>query len=340
MSILADIFHQRSIVSAMASSWIGLHSALDPAGPAALQIERLYWFIFWIAVVAFVLVLAFFTRAVLRSRIPSTPPAPTLPESTGRAMGMIAIGSALGVTILLLFVILILSIVTGKYAQDAKQKDVLTIDVTGHQWWWEVRYTDPQASLTVEAANEIHIPVGQPVVIETASDDVIHSFWVPNLQGKRDLLPGYRNAIWIQADKPGRYRGQCAEYCGYQHAHMGFEVVAEDSSQVQQWLAAQRQPAPDPDTPEKARGREVFLSHDCALCHTIRGTDAGARTGPDLTHLSSRRMIAAGMLPNTPGALAGWITDPQRLKPGAEMPANPLPADDLQALVAYLESLT
>jgi cytochrome c oxidase subunit 2 len=218
-------------------------------------------------------------------------------------------------------------------------KNPVTIQITGHQWWWEVTYPNTQADQTVTTANEIHVPVGTPVVILTNSKDVIHSFWAPSVTGKRDLLPGYSSAFWFQIDKVGIYHGQCAEFCGLQHAHMGFSIVAESVSEFEAWQQQQLKPAGEPPTPEALHGREVFLTHACLMCHTIRGTDAGSRLGPDLTHIASRKMIAAETLPNTTGALTGWIVDPQRIKPGTQMSPNPLSPDDLRAVVAYLQSL-
>ena len=168
---------------------------------------------------------------------------------------------------------------------------------------------------------------------------MIHSFWAPSITGKRDLLPGYSSAFWFEIDKAGIYRGQCAEFCGLQHAHMGFSITAESVNDFQAWQQQQLKPASEPSTGEGLRGREVFLTHACVICHSIRGTDAGSRLGPDLTHVASRNMIAAETLPNTVGALAGWVVDPQRIKPGIQMSPNPLSPDDLQAVIAYLQSL-
>jgi cytochrome c oxidase subunit 2 len=218
-------------------------------------------------------------------------------------------------------------------------KNPITIQITGHQWWWEVIYPSPQADQTVTTANEIHVPVGKPVVILTNSYDVIHSFWPPNVNGKRDLLPGYSSAMWFQIDQAGVYHGQCAEFCGLQHAHMGFSIIAEPDNVFEAWKAQQLKPAPEPTQADAKHGREVFLTHACLMCHTIRGTDAGSRVGPDLTHLAGRAMIAAETLPNTRGALAGWIVDPQRIKPGNKMTPNPLAPDDLQDLITYLGTL-
>jgi cytochrome c oxidase subunit 2 len=211
--------------------------------------------------------------------------------------------------------------------------------VTGHQWWWEFEYLHPQPSLSVTTANELHLPVGRPVVFRLQSADVIHSFWVPNLHGKIDLIPGRQTATWLQADRPGVSRGQCAEYCGAQHAHMALSVIAEPAGDFERWLAGQRAVAPAPSTPEQSRGLAVVERGPCAMCHTIRGTAAGARLGPDLTHFATRSTIGAGTAPNTRGHLAGWIADPQRLKPGNRMPPTGLSPADLQAVLAYLEIL-
>jgi cytochrome c oxidase subunit 2 len=246
---------------------------------------------------------------------------------------------ALGATVVLLFVILTASVLTGHAMSGLKSKNPIAIDVIGHQWWWEVRYEATQADQTVVTANEIHIPVGQPVVIKTSSRDVIHSFWAPNIQGKRDLIPGYENALWLQADRPGVFRGQCAEFCGHQHAHMAFFVVAEPLDKFQSWLKQQVSTPPPPGDPDAIEGQQVFLSHPCVMCHTIRGSDAGAKAGPDLTHIASRMTIGAGTLTNTKGNLAAWILDSQSIKPGNMMPPNLLKADDLNALLTYLETL-
>jgi cytochrome c oxidase subunit 2 len=192
----------------------------------------------------------------------------------------------------------------------------------------------------VVTANEIHIPVGRPVLINTHSQDVIHSFWMPELHGKRDLIPGHPSAIWLQADRPGVFQGQCAEFCGLQHAHMRLIVVAEPEETFQAWLEAQRQSAQPPRDPLAERGMHVFVSGPCALCHAIRGTDAAGHVAPDLTHIASRATLAAGTLPNTPGHLAGWIIDSQSVKPGNAMPSMSLSPEDLQALLAYLGNLT
>lgn len=214
----------------------------------------------------------------------------------------------------------------------------LTLDVTARQWWWDVTYSGSTPDQLFHTANEIHVPVGEPVLLRLQSRDVIHSFWVPRLAGKMDLIPGQTNLAWIQADVPGRYRGQCAEFCGFQHAHMAFEVVAEPRAQFERWRLAQLQPASAPATPGQARGLALF-EYRCAVCHAVRGTQAHASAAPDLSHLMSRRTIAAGTLPNNPGALTGWIENPQASKPGALMPNQGLSAAQLNDLREYLETL-
>jgi cytochrome c oxidase subunit II len=318
----------------------GQHSALDPAAPQAAQIAWLYWVIFWICFGAFVLTVAAFARGAARTYTPQSEPLPPIKEHPADRRAAWFVGTAIAVTVLSLFAVLFMSVITGKQVEGATtQKNALTIQLTGHQWWWEAEYPNSQADLTITTANEIHVPVGKTIVILTHSSDVIHSFWAPSITGKRDLVPGYSSAFSFTLNKPGIYRGQCAEFCGLQHAHMGFAVIAEPEDQFEAWEKQQVAPGRDPSTPDEIRGREVFLTHDCIMCHTIRGTDAGSRVGPDLTHIGSRNMLAAETLPNTRGALAGWISDPQRIKPGNRMTANPMQPDDLQALITYLESL-
>jgi cytochrome c oxidase subunit II len=318
----------------------GGHNILHPAAPQASQIDWLYWTIFWILLAVYVLMIAGFSRTAIKNRMVATQPLPLMEkDEAGDKRATWAVGSAIAVTVIALFVILVMSVVTGKKAAGLTSKNPVTIQLTGHQWWWEVTYPNTQADQTVTTANEIHLPIHTPIVLLTNSNDVIHSFWPPNITGKRDLLPGYSTAVWFQIDKPGTYRGQCAEFCGLQHAHMGFSIIAESVEEFQAWQQQQLKPASEPTTPEATRGRAVFLTHACLMCHTVRGTDAGSRFGPDLTHVASRNMIAAETLPFTTGALAGWVVDPQRIKPGTKMSPNPLAPDDLQAVVAYLESL-
>jgi cytochrome c oxidase subunit 2 len=246
---------------------------------------------------------------------------------------------ATGATVAILLIFFGVDMSIGRTLSPIPSKRPLTIEVIGHQWWWEVTYADTSPQGRVTTANEIHVPVGEPVLFVLESRDVIHSMWVPNLSGKKDLIPGYTQSVWFQADTAGIYRGQCAEFCGLQHAKMAMFIVAEPRPQFEAWVQAQRKPAATPTDSTASRGLEVFLTAQCAMCHSITGTSAGSRVGPDLTHVGSRRTIAAGTLPNTRGALAGWIVDPQQVKPGSRMPPNMLRPDDLDALLAYLQGL-
>jgi cytochrome c oxidase subunit II len=330
------------IAAAALTSCHGRQSILNSAGPLAHRIEWLWWFIFTFCAVAFVLQIGALTRAASRHFIPGGPaPKPMDPakikEENQRSAPWVA--GAVAITVLSMFAILVASVITGKKVEGLNSKNPVTIQIIGHQWWWEVRYPNTQPSMTVTTANEIHVPTGMPVVLLLQSEDVIHSFWAPNIQGKRDLIPPYQNAFWIQVDDEGVYRGQCAEYCGHQHAHMAFDLIAESPTKFQAWQQAQVKPAAEPADPEAKRGEQIFLSGPCVMCHTIRGTPAGSHVGPDLTHLASRRTIGAGTLPNTPGNLAGWIMDSQRIKPGNRMPPISLSGDDLTALLTYLRTL-
>jgi cytochrome c oxidase subunit 2 len=292
----------------------------------------------------YVVVMAALAVAALRSRRrggaavgdePDTKP----DEGRENRMARVVLGGvAATAAILLAFVVS--SFLTGRRLHaEAAGKDVLTVEITGHQWWWEVRYDDPVPSRVVTTANEIHVPVGRTVQFKMTSDDVIHSFWVPNLHGKTDLIPGHQTNTWLRAEREGSYRGQCAEFCGHQHAHMGLTVIAESPEKFGAWYEAQLLPAAPPSTPGQERGRQVFLSAPCVMCHTVRGTVAGGRLGPELTHLAARSHIASATLENTRGHLGGWVVDPQRIKPGVRMPPNNIEPNDLQSLLDYLQSL-
>jgi cytochrome c oxidase subunit II len=213
----------------------------------------------------------------------------------------------------------------------------LTIEVTGHQWWWEARYFSEKPGEIFTTANEIHIPAGEPVRFKLIGGDVIHSFWVPALAGKTDTIPGQTNITWLQAERPGVYRGQCTEYCGKQHANMAFFVVADEPAGFEEWR--QKQIAPATSSAIVAQGLAAFLTR-CGACHAVRGTPAGGNVGPDLTHVMSRGTIAAGTLPNTPGHLTGWIANPQGVKPGNRMPEIDLSGSDLNAIRTFLQTLS
>jgi cytochrome c oxidase subunit II len=317
-----------------------LQDALHPAGIQASHIAALWWFTAAICAIVFVAILAGLFYALRRAPRADAATVPDMasmdrPESgTQRTVVAAVVLSILG-----LLVLLGASIATDRALATLPLANAVHIEMVGHQWWWQVNYDDPEPSRTFSTSNEMHIPVGRPVIISLKSDDVIHSFWVPNLHGKKDLIPGRVNTIRLRADKPGVYRGQCAEFCGLQHAFMAFTVVAEDDAKFQQWAEAQRKPAPEPTDAKARRGHDLFMSGTCMMCHQISGTTANARMGPDLTHIASRPTLAAGTLPNDRQSLAAWIRDPQKLKPGAQMPAHHVPDDELDALVTYLETL-
>jgi cytochrome c oxidase subunit II len=317
-----------------------LHDVRQPAGPQAAHIYDLWLLMLWVCGIAFAATMIALLLALLRSRRgdAGTPAEVPAAASTGRAP-LIAVGTATAVTGLVLVGLLAASVLTDRALARLPLEDPVTIRLVGHQWWWEVTYEDANPSRVFSSANEIHVPVGRPVVLALSADDVIHSFWVPNLDGKKDLIPGHDTSIQFRVDTPGIYRGQCAEYCGYEHAKMALEVIAQPPAEYEQWAQAQRASPPQPSDALVQQGQRVFMNTTCVMCHAIQGTDADARKAPDLSHVASRRMLAAGELVNDPSHLAAWISDPQAFKPGVNMPANPLPAADLAALVAYLETL-
>jgi cytochrome c oxidase subunit II len=312
------------------------HTTLNPASPQARLVDRLGDSMSITAGAVFLLVVAALLWAVFRRRDHGTE---SVDETKWDRPMRTVVLLATGVTIAILFGFLIFDVSVGRTITTSPGKKALQIRVTGHQWWWEVQYRDSLPKNWVTTANEIHIPVGHPVVFELRSYDVIHSFWPPNLSPKKDQIPGDENSLWFQADSAGVYRGMCAEFCGHQHAKMAFLVIAEPPDHFGDWLARQRDTARTPADSLARRGRDVFLASSCVMCHAISGTPAASRIGPDLTHLASRQTLAAGTLPNTRANLAGWIVDPQVIKPGAKMPPNQLNGSDLVALVAYLETL-
>jgi cytochrome c oxidase subunit 2 len=312
-------------------------SALEPAGPQAAKVAHLWWFAFAVAGTVYLLTMGALWWAARSAR---------RREQRGEDVGADSeqgmtrsVTYALAATIVILLVFLVTDLSVGRTLSPVPSRHPLTIEVTGHQWWWEASYADTSPHGRFTTANEIHIPVGEPVLFVLQAQDVIHSLWVPNLAGKKDLIPGYTQSIWFQADTAGLYRGQCAEFCGLQHAKMALHVVAQPKAEYRKWVDQQRESAHTPTDSIESRGLEVFLTGQCAMCHSIEGTSAGSHAGPDLTHLASRRTIAAGTLPNTRGALAGWIVDPQQVKPGSQMPPNMLRPKDLDALLTYLQSL-
>jgi cytochrome c oxidase subunit II len=304
---------------------------LDPHGPLSNSVTTLAWVLMAMVVLIFVFVCAAMWVALyggesLRAKLGG--------EKVVRWFGLI-------IPAAILFVLLLggTVLVAG---QTAINGDELRMRVSGNIYWWRVSYLDAQGKEIIADANELHIPVGRPVVIDMVSEDVIHSFWVPKLGGKMDMIPGRTNRLKLQADKAGHYGGQCAEFCGGAHSLMGFVVVAHEPTEWQRWIDARRAPPPPPaaDNTELARGAQLFNEVGCAACHRVAGTSAQGLSGPDLTHVGSRRSLGAGILPNNRGTLVGWIGDSQSIKPNNRMPAyRSLQAAELQAIAAYMESL-
>ena len=308
-----------------------VQSSLAPAGDQARAIHDLWRLMLWICGGMYLLVLAGLGFALWRNR--------------GRGYAVASDrGIERGLLVFALVVAALLTVLTAaSFAVDrrlhAPVSDPLSVRITAHQWWWQVEYLDPDPSLHFITANELRLPVDRPARIELRAADVIHSLWIPVLAGKQDMIPGRNNVVVMTPRKPGRYRGQCAEFCGLQHAHMVLDVQVDDPGAFDRWAAAQRLPAAAPASARAQRGQQVFERGACALCHAIQGTAAGGVTGPDLTHLASRRTLAAGTLPLGRDTLVAWIADPQRHKPGADMPAVPLTGEELDAVAEYLMEL-
>lgn len=354
----------------------GSQSALAPAGPDALTIFRMHWVLVSLASAVALAVIGATILALVRRREPRgvrppLPLSPSVPEQrsgpsaperlagtehgagigtgdstieleTGAsdrgAVRWILGGGAVFPSVVLVGLFVYVMVVLREVDRPAPA-GALTVDVIGRQYWWEIHYYDGHGEHLLETANEIHIPAGTPVRVRLRAADVIHSFWVPRLAGKLDMIPGRTNEFSIEATSPGTYRGQCAEYCGVQHAKMAMLVVAEDTADFQAWLASQAAGAAEPADSIARRGREVFLASDCSTCHAIRGTPADADTGPDLTHVASRLTLAGLAIPNTRGHLGGWLANPQAIKPGANMPAVPLDRSSYDAVLHYLSTL-
>ena len=318
----------------------GLHDVQVPAGVQAQAIFDLWQWLLAICTLVFVAVIVALVLALRRApRAAQDTPPDVSSLSQGEPKLVRAVWAAIGLSLVLLLGLLAASVFTDRALARLPLANALHIELTGYRWWWEARYDDVDVSRTFTTANELHVPVGRPVIVSLAGADVIHSFWVPSLNGKKDLIPGRDTKVSFRADRPGVYRGQCAEYCGYQHAHMVLYVIADAPDDYERWAAQQRRPAATPATAEQTRGRDLFVRRNCAMCHAIDGTSAQGRHAPNLTHVASRMTIGAGTLENDTARRAAWILDPQQFKPGATMPAQNLPPDELFALNAYLGSL-
>lgn len=307
----------------------GWQSATDPHGAQASQLNALIWLFVIVATTIWALVMLVLAAALWRRRSPSE-----LHEQRTTW----AVGGAMAASVLVILGLTVASYITTRHISP-DPADPLVIRLRGYQWWWSATYLNAQPAESFTTANELHVPVGRPVRVELEAQDVIHSFWVPNLAGKQDLIPGRSNSLVFTVDLSGTYRGQCAEFCGLQHAHMALLVIAEPEDEFQRWRKAQLADANAPTTPEQSAGRDIFMAKACAACHTVRGTSAAGNLGPDLTHVGGRQYIGAGMLPTTRGSLAAWIADPQTIKPGNNMPLVPLESRELNAVSAWLASL-
>jgi cytochrome c oxidase subunit 2 len=307
----------------------GPQSALVPAGRDARQMATLFWWMIVGSAIIWLLVVGLTLFATYRRGEPI---------AASRARLLVVLGGAVFPTVVLT-PLLVWGLSLLPDVLEPAPEGSLRVEVAGEQWWWRVRYLPPGGQ-AVELANEIRLPVNEPVQLELSSRDVIHAFWVPALGGKMDMIPGRRTLLRLLPTRTGEFRGVCAEYCGGSHAHMAFRVVVTSRPEFERWLAAQAQPAPAPRVARAERGRRLFLASGCGACHTVRGTAADGVVGPDLTHVGSRLSLGAGRLANDAEALRRWITHTEELKPMVLMPAfDMLPEDDVRAIAAYLEGL-
>jgi cytochrome c oxidase subunit 2 len=318
-----------------------------PAGQPAIDQAKLGWALTLVAALVVIIISGLVLAAVFRNRNGSTPDNHRTVDDArdgssqsprAKAAGMSAIYVGLGITAVILVGTLASTIAVLARTNRSTGAAAVTIHVIAHQWWWEARYDDGIPSHSFVTANELHIPVGKVVRLTLESPDVIHSFWIPELAGKTDAIPGQKNVAWFQATRTGEFHGQCAEYCGLQHAHMASVVIADSESTYDQWAVAQAHSAAPPIDSVSRLGAQVFV-RSCGACHAVRGTNALGVLGPDLTHLATRQSIGAGVLHNTPENLRAWVRNAQALKPGVQMPTMDLPPQELTAVVRYLASL-
>jgi len=317
-----------------------VQSTFNTHGPAADRISHLSWLMTILFLVTIAIMWVLIAWASVRRKGTLEEHAPI---DAGGGQGWIAVGGlAIPLAVLCFIFVLGLKLLASFPIHDPMNQHAIKPDIVviGHQWWWEVHYVDGPIDEHFTTANEIHIPVNQPVMFELRSQDVIHSFWIPSLHGKVDLIPGHPNYVQIEASHPGNYTGECAVFCGEQHAHMRLLVVAQSAEDYQAWEQAQVKPAAPPQSPAAQAGEQLFLSGPCSMCHSVRGTPAGGHVAPDLTHLASRQFIASDSFPNNTAYLESWATHAQSLKPGCLMPdLTQFSGTQLQQLVAYLQQL-
>jgi cytochrome c oxidase subunit 2 len=310
---------------------------LQSFGPKAHEIANLTWALLILSILVVAIISALVVVGAMRRRaLPPDREVRLEPISRGSGSGVLWIYIGVGLSTLALLGAMVWTGYTMAAIQRPPRAPKLTVEIIGHQWWWQVRYLSGDSSRVFDTANEIHIPVGEPVQFKVRTEDVIHSFWVPPLGDKIDLIPSQTNVTWLEAGEPGTYRGQCAEFCGQQHAHMALLAVADKPDDFQRWWDDQLKPAVS--APQAALGETLFTVR-CGACHTVRGTRAGGRLGPDLTHVMSRQTIAAATLPNKIAYLSGWISDPQRIKPGNLMPTLDISGPELEQIRGFLAGL-
>jgi cytochrome c oxidase subunit 2 len=312
----------------------------ETAGVHAKRTAELFWYFFSIESVIFFLVLGLLFFSLWRRR-ESKLTAPQMPSASTERRATFWVGSAIALTVLILTSFVALSYVVDQKLIDFDRNPEVSIEITAHQWWWEIRYLSSNPSEVFTTANEIHVPVNQAVRLILKSNDVVHSLWFPNLAGKRDIIPGRDQDLFLRVEKEGQWQGRCGEFCGMQHAFMGILLFSESKAAFDKWKTAQRLPAVEPKEPEEKRGQEVFQKSACVLCHAIRGIETSAQNNnaPDLTHLKSRTTIGSTAAQNTKAFLGGWILDPHGIKPGVHMPTVLQEPKDFQALLTYLETL-
>ena len=319
----------------------GIQSANGRDGVEGALIGGLYDLFFWTTLAVYLFVVAYLGLAIWRGRrhrreMSGLQGEPAHDSERRWHVGLIVFT---GATALILAGLTIATWLTDRAIAQAEQPDALEIEVTANQWWWDVRYMDPVPSQVVRTANEIHLPVGRTARITLKSNDVIHSLWVPNLAGKQDLIPGRIVDLVLSPKRTGAFRAQCAEFCGLQHTNMALDVTVESEADFRRWKAAQLEPARTPADGEANEGYALFVSRQCSSCHRVAGTPANGLVAPDLTHVASRRTIAAGTLPTTHASFVAWLDDPQAVKPGNHMPEVTLTDPELSAITAYLETL-
>ena len=314
------------IFSLLLAGCAGQQSAMHAAGDQAATLVTLFQLMMWVCGIAYLLVVLFLGWGLIRRRSAALPVEQPFHKLMAGWIGFILIG----------LILLVIASFLADRTLGQRPQETMQVRITGHQWWWRIEYQAGNGRW-IETANELHLPAGVPVLLELRAADVIHSFWVPNLAGKMDMIPGKTNRMTVTARKVGWFRGQCAEFCGSQHANMALAVKVEPVADFERWLAGQARPAVAGR--EVAAGRRIMEGGSCAVCHQVRGTQAGGRVGPDLTHVASRRTIAAGTAPMTRGSLRGWIIQPQAMKPGTSMPPSDLSPQDAEAVARYLETL-